>query len=684
MSTMTAGTGWRRAWQGTVAWRRVLAAVVCLAAMGAPGAAHGQGGQVGQGPEVPVLAIPKADTVLLYLTVQPPTFGGFVVDRAVPGGQPTRLTDAPVRRVRDPSVAAGILGDDLERVRATVRAATDAELLRRLNSDRFTGAVFSLVLRPVARVTGRFYADTTAVPGETYTYTVTLTDGDGAELDSTFEATVTVEDVDPAPPTDVAVEASDARVHLSWEYPAYTGDPGDFTIGFHVQRARGRQEFRRLTDLPVIRDDAGPLEYYDEGVRNGTTYRYRVMAVGIAGRESPPVASSPVTPRDTTSPTPPGDLRVQVGDGQALLAWRRSPELDVAGYHVERSSGVNDAYERLNGQVVPGRQSRWLDTTALGATRYFYRVLAVDSAGNVSRPTSAVMAVVADETPPEPPESVTVEVNDRRLTIRWAASPSPDVQGYYVFRGPAEDRLVRLNDEPMPGTQRVDSGYAQGGLTPGNHYVVHVVAADYGENESEPAVARSVIPDDVAPDPPSSMRVTNRYGRHAEILWSASRSRDIAFYELTRRTGGRDTVIARPGKADRREVRDSALVEGRTYVYELVAVDSAQNRSSAAVDTVRFGDFTPPPSPRFADAASAQDGGVEIRWERVVDDELVGYHVYRAGLPTGQYERVTEQPVTGLTFRDPEGRTDHYYVVRAVDASGNESRASDPVTAGMP
>ena len=664
------------------AWRQVAAAVVCLAAVTVPGAAHGQQGQAAS--EVPLLAIPKADTVFLYLTVRPPAFGGFVVDRSMPDGQATRLTGAPVQRVRDPSVAAAVLGDDLERVRAGAMAATDAELLRRLNSDRFTGAVFSLVVRPVARVLGRFYADTAAVPGETYTYTVTMTDGAGVELDSTFQATVTVEDVSPAPPTQVAAEAADARVHLSWEYPAYAGDPTDFTIGFHVERASDQQEFRRLTDLPVVRDDAGPLEYFDENVHNGTTYRYRVRAVGIAGRESSPVTSQPVTPTDTTSPTPPPAAEVRVGNGQALVVWRSSPELDVAGYQVERSLGVNEEYQRLNPQLLPAQQQRWMDTTAVGATRYFYRVVAVDSAGNVSRPTSGVMAVVTDETPPEPPESVTVEVVERQLRIRWAPSPSSDVQGYYVYRGPGEDRMVRLNDAPVDTTAHVDAGYDQGGLTPGSEYVVHVVAADYAENESDPAVARTGIPDDVAPDPPSSIRVTNQYGRFVEVLWSASRSRDIAFYELTRRGGDSATVIARRGKAERREVRDSALVEGRTYVYELVAVDSAQNRSQAVVDTLRFGDFTPPPSPRFAAATEAEDGGVQVRWERVVDDELVGYHVYRAGLPTGQFERVTDQPVQGLTFVDRQGAAEHYYVVKAVDASGNESRPSDPVTAGMP
>ncbi|NIV60222.1 MAG: hypothetical protein GWN52_03415, partial [Gemmatimonadetes bacterium] len=364
--------------------------------------------------EYPLLAVPKADTVFLYLTERPPLFGGFVVDRTGPEGQEIRLTEAPVRRIRDPSSAAVTLGRELERVRTGVRATSDAEILRRLDSDPFLGGVFSLLLRPVARVMGRLYVDTTAVPGQAYTYRATLTDADGVELDSTFEASVAVRDVSPAPPTAVDAEASDARAHLTWEYPPYTGEQGDYTIGFHVERSGDQGPFRRLTDLPIVRDDLGRLEYYDDDARNGTTYRYRVVAVGIAGRESEPVLSPPVTPIDETAPTPPTGLEIQVGDGQALLVWQLPPELDVAGFHVERAPGLNEPFQRLNPQLVPAQSPRWLDTTAVGATRYFYRVLAVDSAGNESRPSSGAMAVVDDRTAPAPPDSVRVEVVDRR------------------------------------------------------------------------------------------------------------------------------------------------------------------------------------------------------------------------------------------------------------------------------
>ena len=87
---------------------------------------------------------------------------------------------------------------------------------------------------------------------------------------------------------------------------------------------------------------------------------------------------------------------------------------------------------------------------------------------------------------------------------------------------------------------------------------------------------------------------------------------------------------------------------------------------------------------RFAAATLLPNrAGVRVRWERVVDRELAGYHVYRSKIPTGNFERRTSRPVTTLEFTDAGADGTWWYVVRAVDASGNESSASRPVR-GLP
>ena len=83
----------------------------------------------------------------------------------------------------------------------------------------------------------------------------------------------------------------------------------------------------------------------------------------------------------------------------------------------------------------------------------------------------------------------------------------------------------------------------------------------------------------------------------------------------------------------------------------------------------------PPPAPRRV-VAMASSAGVEITWERVVAQELVGYHVYRSEIPTGVYQKLTATPVTTTAFTDATGRPGLFYIVKAIDRSGNESARS--------
>jgi fibronectin type 3 domain-containing protein len=124
--------------------------------------------------------------------------------------------------------------------------------------------------------------------------------------------------------------------------------------------------------------------------------------------------------------------------------------------------------------------------------------------------------------------------------------------------------------------------------------------------------------------------------------------------------------------------RDTALVLGQRYVYRMTSIDTAGNRSKMIVDSLWFRDPTPPPAPRNTLARATADG-VTISWERVVDDQLVGYMVYRSEIPTGVFTPVTTKPVKELTYTAKGAPATFYYVVRAVDVSGNESISSPAV-----
>jgi fibronectin type 3 domain-containing protein len=63
-----------------------------------------------------------------------------------------------------------------------------------------------------------------------------------------------------------------------------------------------------------------------------------------------------------------------------------------------------------------------------------------------------------------------------------------------------------------------------------------------------------------------------------------------------------------------------------------------------------------------------------------------GYNVYRSLSPGGPYVRINKDRVRELSFvdRNVEKGMKYYYVARAVDSGGNESRDSNEAFAAVP
>ena len=80
--------------------------------------------------------------------------------------------------------------------------------------------------------------------------------------------------------------------------------------------------------------------------------------------------------------------------------------------------------------------------------------------------------------------------------------------------------------------------------------------------------------------------------------------------------------------------------------------------------------------------ASVGDSAVTLTW--AVDDaaDLEGFHVYRGATDTGPFQRLTDTPIESATYLDyPVEPGDWYYMVTAIDTSGNESARSESASA---
>lgn len=644
----------------------------------------------------PLLLVPVQDTVLIYLAHPPAGARGWLLYRGS-----TRLTAEPLRPLDNPAELAGRLGADLPMVMRAVKGTDEVETLRRLRVDAGAAEILLLLSPRTASVLGRFYADTGARRGMSAEYRAVPVDAFGQEKGQAITARVAVADVVPPPVTGATLSTGDHLVRLTWSYPAYGGDPRDAVIGFVVDRAEGNGAFKTISTSPVLRDELKKPVFEDESVLNGVSYRYRIRVRDIAGREtdSGPVVSVAVT--DRTPPTTPTDLGIEPGERRIHIVWRSSPEADVAGYQIDRALGLNKPWTRLSKARIPAERPDWIDSTAAPGVAYFYRVIAVDSAGNASIPSNAFQGASYDRTPPKPVGSVTAHATGsggRHGIIRWTASPSPDVRGYFVYRGDDTARLVRETKIPWPHLEYTDTGFNAKGLVPGRKYAISVSAVDSAYNESAKVPAVMIIPDSEPPLPPSAFSLKNEAGQRVTVGWVASPSLDVKEYRLVRMTldsmaPHRATGAGKPATAARTapapgtyrfgpfepdghlSVRDTTVEPDHRYRYSLIAVDSAGNASRPVTDSVDFRDLTPP-SPPHAVYASRTAKGVELRWERVASFSIAGFIVYRMPLPNGTRTRLNKAPVSGLTFIDPAPPADAFYVIATVDSSGNESIAS--------
>ncbi|MFT2691623.1 pectinesterase family protein [Clavibacter zhangzhiyongii] len=167
----------------------------------------------------------------------------------------------------------------------------------------------------------------------------------------------------------------------------------------------------------------------------GATAYYQVTAVNAVGSSAAATASVAI-PVDKTAPkTPSSPKAVVVANGGGMtISWKANVEPDLAGYIVFKR-GSDDVYR----QHLPAAGTAALTTTTFtdaaageGSTNY-YRIRAVDNAGNIS----AYVAVTGNNpnVAPAAPASLTVKPSATAgLDLAWTAPKDTDVAGYTVSR----------------------------------------------------------------------------------------------------------------------------------------------------------------------------------------------------------------------------------------------------------
>lgn len=621
------------------------------------------------------LAIVVADgRVYVYPSRVPSDGEGWIITR-----DGVRLTPAPMTGVQGPAEFAAAIGNDLELIQRITSTETTVGAYRRLRVGGTASGVAQVLSPRTAAALGALYVDSTVAIASTHTYTAELVRL--ARPDSVLRratGTVRVMTMPVMAPGAATARATDGIVTLRWDPPRFTGATDDIIVAYTVERADSAGTFVRITPLPVMRLTNESSAHQDQTVEAGKLYRYRLRAADLIGRLSEPGPAVTIRAPAERGPLPPEQLATEVTDGRVRLVWTISPEPKTRGYIVERTVGGDSTYRRINRTLVPADAPEFTDTLTRGREIYAYRVRAVDAAGRSGIASNPSTTRGLDSQAPRAPSELTATaLSAHRVRLGWRAPADRDLRGYEVYRAEEGDTVfARLAVDPTRTPVYVDSGYKDNELEPGRLYTWRITAVDSSGNTSPFAERALRIVDDEAPDPIRSVLVHNQMGRHVEVTWTGSPSLDVARYLVERVVGtGAVTVVATVPARGTFFVRDTTALKGRVATWRVVAVDSAGNRAAPLGDTLTFRDLTRPPAPRRATAVR-EAGVTTIRWERVVSTDLRGYVVYRAERSDGPRTKLTPAPLMGLEFVDRAAPRGARYVVRAVDASGNESDES--------
>ena len=193
--------------------------------------------------------------------------------------------------------------------------------------------------------------------------------------------------------------------------------------------------------------------------------------------------------------------------------------------------------------------------------------------------------------------------------------------------------------------------------------------------------------DTVPPSAPVSLITTDLNGG-VSLSWVANGENDLAGYNVYRSTtSGGPYAKVNAGLVGTNSFTDSGLTNGVTYYYVVTAVDTSNNESpdsnqASATPDGTLPDSTPPGQPTGL-GASAGDGQVGLSWNANGDSDLAGYDVYRGTSSGGPYTRLNGTLLTGTSYTDTgvTNGTAYFYVVTAVDLSGNNSTDSAEVSA---
>jgi outer membrane protein assembly factor BamB len=383
---------------------------------------------------------------------------------------------------------------------------------------------------------------------------------------------------------------------------------------------------------------------------------------------------------------------------------------DLAGFELEYSTGgETPLWTRISSAAAAspaaGAALAAWDVSGLQNGPYTLRLRTLES--SPSGYDGSALAQVRVNAAPLPPSGLTAADvpadNGNAIALAWAASPSPGVSEYRVYRdegyGPsllaAAAGLSYTDGTALTGSTFTYTVSAWDGWVESERSAEAEAFSVNNSGDNIPPAAVSDLAAVPGASPGSAYLTWTAPGNdgalgtpsHYLIRYSTAPAQDwAAFASLA---GGTRAVDGPAGITESEEV--GGLLGGVTYYFAVKAVDPVGNVAALSNVASAWGslDYAPPAPPSalaVADAPGDEGGSLVLSWYPSPDDgggarDVYGYKIYRRGLG-GAY--VSSAPyasvAAGLTsYTDPAAALNlrYYYAVAAFDSTNNSALSAE-------
>ncbi|RXR21129.1 hypothetical protein EQG63_04085 [Flavobacterium amnicola] len=413
------------------------------------------------------------------------------------------------------------------------------------------------------------------------------------------------------------------------------------------------------------------IYFEDNSVVNGKKYNYKVVDAQTGKELS--VLNGLVAGE---LPAAPENFKGIQEKQNVKLSWKNNE--DFMGCNIYRNGAKINAEPIMANLEKAGYQIGYVDSN-LAEGSYTYVLKGITFINTESQASAEIKMEIKDATPPSVVKGVKAECKNDEVVLAWQASKDKDLSGYNVLKSTDKGKtFAKVNAQLLSEVKYVEKLEAAASGT----FQYKIEALDKSNNSSKSNPVSVFAPDHHAPAIPREVASKVEKGK-ITLSWNSNNEKDLSGYRIYRGLKDDDEnemlLLNVTPQAQTTFVDTFNEKAGTKFIYKVTAVDKAFNESPQAAVWVQLPDVVPPSAPFLNDATYEREQ-VNLKWDAITNDAILGYDVYRVF--EDKEEKINRTPVTTTTFSDTENtkRGVLQYYIKAIDSAKLESKPSNKIT----